>query len=613
VTASVDELRALPWAKLVAESESTSCDHLHSTLMKWFRPGTLPAEESAIWHQVEPVLGLFIQLDVGADRPFFPTDLLDSTPKDLLANLAAIASDLASDDLRARILDLAWLRKACDYKRVGECVTAYIKSAQDRLDPAHWVHAYGRLKRAIEVGASVGRNQAFLDAVAAIEAILDAGGKADPLWLSHHLMLMLRHFDAGDPAKYAALSNAIALAARAKYEANGVGNGLECERERGFLDLEIGWRRRLDDEASVRKLHLEVAEAFVRQAEGVIVANWPNAKSVATHFVECAIKRLRQVGGEATRVDALRLRLQTLQREAVAEMKGIEVTADVTQAVKKAKALVADKEPFQALCALAFAHAPPTLDDLHEEVRISAKETPFKALIPQSYLGPRGTVLVEHAGIAGQDDTTGFDFETMRTAHGRQSSVATVYFHAAAEQIRLEHGLDTPAFGQLAQASSFVPSGRERSFARGLAAGLRGDYELSTVLLIPQFEHAVRELFVRSGIVAATLPSTGAQNEYNLNQLLEQARAAEVFGAELVYDLRVLLTEKAGANLRNDIAHGLLADGGKIGAKIYFWWTCLRFVLVPLVAAQGAAEETKSEETKADDASSTGTGREGDV
>ena len=593
MTASVDQLRALPWSRLITESETSACDHLHSTLMKWFREGNLSPAESALWHEVEPVLGLFIQLDVDAERPFHPTDLLDSIATALLGKLAAIADEIASDDLRARILDLAWMRKACDYKRVATSVSAYVQSAQDRLDPAHWIHSYARLKRAVEVGASVGRQQPFNDAVAAIEKVLDTVGTSDPLWLSHKLMQMLLHFDCGDPAKYAALSHAIAHAARAKYETGGVGNGLESDRERGYLDLEISWRRRLDDEEGVRKLQLEVAEGFVRQAEGVIIANWPNAKSVATHFIESAIERLRQVGGQVARVDALRLRLQTLQREAVAEMKGIEVTTDVTEAVKEAKALVAGKEPFQALCALAFAHSPPTLARLHEEVRLSVKDSPFKALLPQSYLGPRGTVLAEHAGIAHQDDTTGFDLETMRTAHGRQSSVATIFFHAAAEQIRFEHGLDTPAFAQLAQASAFVPGGRVRSFARGLAAGLRGDYELATPILIPQFEHAVRELFVSRGIVTATLPSTGAQNEYNLNQLLQHPRAAEVFGEELLFDLRVLLTEKAGANLRNDIAHGLLADGAKLGAKIYFWWMCLRFLLVPLIALQsddGSAE-----------------------
>lgn len=598
--ASIDDLRALPWGKLIAESESTSCDHLHSTLLNWLRSRSLPQEESALWRQIEPALSLYLQHDIGAERPFFPTEVVDAIPKDLLVALAAIASELASDDLQARILDLAWLRKACGYQRVGECVNAYINSARGRLDPGDWIHAYGRLKRAIEVAASAGRGQPFLDALDAIEAVLDSVGTSDPLFLSHRLMLMLRHFDVGDPVKYAALSNALALAARAKYEASGIGDGLECERERAFLDLEIGWQRRLGDDNSVRKLHVEVAEAFERQAEGVIAANWPQAKSVATHFIESAIERLRQVGGQSTRVDVLRLRLQTLQREAVAEMKGIGFSVDATHAVKEARALVADKDPFQALRALAFAYGPPDLDDLHEEVRLSAKETPFKSLFPQSYLGPRGTVLVEHAGIASEADTTAFNLETMRTAHGRQSSMATFYFHSAAEQIRLEHGLDTPAFAHLAQASSFVPRGRERSFARGLAAGLRGDYELSTVVLIPQFEHAVRELFVRSGIVTATLPSTGAQNEYNLNQLLGHVRAAEVFGAELVYDLRVLLTEKAGANLRNDIAHGLLDDGAKIGAKIYFWWTCLRLVLAPLVALQRGADELNGNEPNAE-------------
>jgi hypothetical protein len=589
--ASIDELRALPWAQLIAESQTSACDDLHSALMKWMRvEGKLSTGDAALWRLIEPVLGLYVELDPDAERPFHPTHLLDSIPKDLLTNLAALADELTSNDLRARILDLAWLRRACDYKRVADCVSAYLQSANEQLDPSDWLHACGRLKRALEVGGSIGRQQPpFLDAVAEVDRVLDSIATNDPLWLSHRLMSLLLRSDAGDPTKYAAMSHLIGVTARAKYESVGVGNGLECERERGYLDLEISWRRKLNDVAGVRLLHLEVSDAFVRQADGVITAGWPNAKSVAAHFIECAIERLRQVGGEATRVDALRIRLQTLQREAIAEMKAIEFSIDVTEAVKQARALVSGKQPFQALGALAFAYAPPTLEDLHEEVKLSAKDTPFKALIPQSYLGPRGTILAEHAGMASQDDTTGFELETMRTSHGRQASFATSYFHAAAEQIRLEHGLDTPYFAQLARASAFVPPDRERSWARGLAAGLRGDYELATPILIPQFEHAVRELFVARGIVIATLPWTGAQNEFNLNQLLEHPRAAEILGDELVFDLRVLLTEKAGANLRNDVAHGLLADGGKIGAKIYFWWVCLHFVLVPLVVTQRQA------------------------
>jgi hypothetical protein len=49
----------------------------------------------------------------------------------------------------------------------------------------------------------------------------------------------------------------------------------------------------------------------------------------------------------------------------------------------------------------------------------------------------------------------------------------------------------------------------------------------------------VRELFVGRGIVTATLPSTGAQNEFNLNQLLVLPRAAEVFGDECCRSLQM--------------------------------------------------------------------------
>jgi hypothetical protein len=54
----------------------------------------------------------------------------------------------------------------------------------------------------------------------------------------------------------------------------------------------------------------------------------------------------------------------------------------------------------------------------------------------------------------------------MRVAHTRQSFVAMALIHVAAEQTRMEHGLDIPWFFGLARSSEFVPPDRERSFAR---------------------------------------------------------------------------------------------------------------------------------------------------
>jgi Domain of unknown function (DUF4209) len=595
VSPSVDELRELDWQSLIAASTSRSCDVLHRTLSRWIGEATLSPLAKPFWLAVEQVLALHLHVDPDNDQPFVPAALLDGIERDLLSPFSKMVGEIDSPDLRARVLDLAWLARVCDHSQVATAVTAYISSADEQLEPNQWFPSFIRIQRAVTLAASMGTTQKlFTETVAAVEERIGRVGVGEPLGLTHRLMGLLLRFQVGNAARWAELSHQSAQAARQTYEARGVGNGSECERERSYLDLEIAWRRRLGEEDAVRLLNVEVSDACVRQAEGVIAAQWPSAKSVASHFIGCAIVRLRQIGGEKSKVDALRLRQQVLQRESVAEMPSMNVSIGLAETVKAARAHVAGKPPVAALVAFAFSHTPTLVADLEEEVRRNAADNPISAMLPQSYLGPRGTVLAEHAGVVDQDDGTGFQLETMRVAHTRQSLVATAVLHVAAEQVRLEHGLDTPWFLGLARSSDFVPAHRERSFARGLAAGLRGDYELASVILIPQFEHAVRELFFRRGIVTSTLPASGAQNEHDLNLLLKHPRAGEIFGDALLFDLRVLLTEKAGANLRNAVAHGLLDDGDHFGGKIYFWWMCLRLVLLPVVTAASAAETPSS-------------------
>jgi hypothetical protein len=178
----------------------------------------------------------------------------------------------------------------------------------------------------------------------------------------------------------------------------------------------------------------------------------------------------------------------------------------------------------------------------------------------------------------------------VRAAAERQQVAGVSIIHPAMQQAMQEHNLETSFFVALAARSPFVPRGRHWSYGKGLAAGARDDFDVAAVLLFPQFEHAVRELFFARGIVTTTSPGASSQNEHDLNKLLARDDLSTIFGPEQAFDLRVLLVEKAGANLRNDLAHGILDDGAKIGSKIYFWWLCLRLALIPMVA--GAAQTT---------------------
>jgi hypothetical protein len=111
-------------------------------------------------------------------------------------------------------------------------------------------------------------------------------------------------------------------------------------------------------------------------------------------------------------------------------------------------------------------------------------------------------------------------------------------------------------------------------------------------------------LLEQAGAVTTTLTSAGLQNEKDLGQLLEDEKALEIFGEAQIFDLRSLLTEKAGANLRNELAHGLIADGAADAHCSYLWWATLRLVLYPLVRRSVDARPATTDEAGTNDAQS---------
>ena len=110
---------------------------------------------------------------------------------------------------------------------------------------------------------------------------------------------------------------------------------------------------------------------------------------------------------------------------------------------------------------------------------------------------------------------------------------------------------------------------------------------LVTHLLLPQIENSVREIFTARGIITSKLESDQTQDERDMGWMLAHAEMAKIFGPGMAFDLRGLLVERFGLNLRNDIAHGLLAESQMVTeGALYAWWLTLRLCCIPIAAAQ---------------------------
>ena len=77
--------------------------------------------------------------------------------------------------------------------------------------------------------------------------------------------------------------------------------------------------------------------------------------------------------------------------------------------------------------------------------------------------------------------------------------------------------------------------------------------------------------------MTSTLEADGTQKERDLNQLLWIPELEEIFGPDTTFDLRGILIERFGHNMRNESAHGLMPEGAFYqAASVYLWWLVLR-------------------------------------
>lgn len=141
-----------------------------------------------------------------------------------------------------------------------------------------------------------------------------------------------------------------------------------------------------------------------------------------------------------------------------------------------------------------------------------------------------------------------------------------------------DHRVTERFFEELVASSALVPSGRERMFVKGLFCGYDYDFESAMYILAPQVEHLVR-VFLKMRGVNTIVVREGVEDEMSLNALVETEEIKHFFGEKIVFNIRMLFCEPLGANIRNDVAHGLAdSEDGNSLCFAYAWWFILHLL-----------------------------------
>lgn len=539
------------------------------------------------------------------DDPYDPTQrVLEDVLESHLEALGDIASTVKDPEMRGRIADLLWVKKH-DFPMAELAIEAYLEFAKILEDPDNWLACAVRIERATRIAVSIGpTNKRFPQVFSYVEGVLDKYNGEDPLFLSSRMMELLLEFSQGDAIKYAAFAEKAAT--RAEAEAN-------WHKARIYWAIKAQWHEKEKNTESKRAALVRAAEGYVKEAEFSLTKQNPSYLGAVIHLQK-AIEAHRRIGGNKVKVEELHKILLEYEAESVKELKPISTSLNASETVRaeieKSVAAVKGKNFQEALFELALMLRLPRVDDLKTEARKSASEHPLPHLITAMAIDRQGKVVAKRPSIVSEnEEEVDLALRAEMFLHAGFSENIDVSWTLlpVMRQIVLEHPCRLTDILPIVNNNPLVPEGREMLYAKGLQGGIRSNFDIAAHFLIPQLEHSIRYILAQRGVITSNIDQDGIQQEYDLNRTLYMSEVKDVFGADVVFHLRRILVEPLGENLRNKMAHGLIASEEFFSIPVaYFWWLILRMACLPVInyqrkkAAQnsessGTVSETKEE------------------
>jgi hypothetical protein len=522
----------------------------------------------------------------------------DLTESDLAA-LAAIVEEIQDPEYRARVADVLWTTKK-NFKAARIAIAAFLESAQRLKTDDLWPLYTERLERASRIAATRGFEQDHKTCVAAVEAaIAEFENNPKSGLLCHRLMSMLLAQGEGDAARYAALSERLA-AERAKI--------VNWDFSEAYWLTAEQWHRLAKNEADAQRCLLSAAECNVSRGEAGLSTM---GAMYAAHWLGRGVEALRRGKADAERIKAAHRRFLELEKLSLAEMKPAGIDVDKMPEFREnekmmqeaAAAHVKGHDIQTALERFANITQPTKLVNLKKQFADATEHTVFDKIIGASSIDHTGKVTdtIPPEGVGNADE----EAEALRKKLCQMARTVNWPMQVAwfIEPARIALGAEHPIRRQdllfLVVNNPFIPQGHEGIYLHGLQAGFFGEWLIATHLLIPQVESSVRYVLQQHGVITSTLESDGTQKERDLNQLLWMPEVENIFGEDMLFDLRGILIERFGHNLRNESAHGLLPEGGFYQpVVVYLWWVILRLCWMGFRLAQQPPPDSTQEEPK---------------
>lgn len=293
----------------------------------------------------------------------------------------------------------------------------------------------------------------------------------------------------------------------------------------------------------------------------------------AVNFYQKGIMLYRN-NGESDKADAAHKRLVEIQKEIPKIMVPFSVELDIKGVIDNLKANMEGLSFEECVIRLTQMFVFEKQEDIKKRVIEEFKDNPISHLFGKSLINAQGqTVLALHPLDIHdpEKDPKLMELHMYQNALEKQKVAGDIWVKNALIIIRDKFVIDKSMVEFLVKDNPIIPDGRERIFQSGLYMFLNGDYYKALHILAPQVENLFRNIAREVGGLTVTLEKDGSSMEKVLSSILSLPELVDCYDNDILFTFRGLLNEQAGANIRNEIAHGIISEYAcSTGVCLYF-------------------------------------------
>ena len=465
--------------------------------------------------------------------------------------------------LRARVTDILWVTRK-NYLAGQKAAESYLQLFVNLFDPVQWIVCINSIRRAITISAQLGKKEELFLSVcdSAFKKLLELDGK-DPLFLSISLIGILSEQKYREADDYLSIADKIIKSAKESSFIRKVETAYETKRKL------LVWKK---DDTAAQSCQIDLARYYEKEADYVIDKDIQGLFDAVRYLEKCIpIYRNNSLPLESERIQRKLLDYKKRIPSAMIPM-NVTIRSDglYQQVLKNLEGLSFEESIIRLIQSTSFF----TKDFLKKKVLEEQKKFLSKNLFGDSLIDAEGQTIINIPPLDIADpekDLQLLEMHMHKAALDLELYAGETVLRWSIEKLKQDFEFECNDLMFLVKNNPIIPEGREEIFCQALYMGLRGDYYTALHILAPQTENLFRHIAKSVGGLVITFEDDHTSKSKTLTSVFDIPELVDCYDPDYLFLFKGLMNERSGANIRNEIAHGIMDPGkGNSGIGIYF-------------------------------------------